>query len=122
VKSGVIEKIGTIGAVLAAVACPACFPMLAVAGTALGLGIFRPFEGWIFILFQIVVVIAILGNLISFARHRRVFPLIIGLASPLLIFVALYVRFNQLLLYLGLFGLAAASVLNFFTTRQCVRC
>ncbi len=121
-KNGVIEKIGSVGAVLAALSCPVCFPMLAVAGTALGLEIFRPFEGWIFILFQILLVIAMLGNLISFARHRRVFPLIIGLASPLLIFVAFYVRFNQLLLYLGLFGVAAASVLNFFANRQCVRC
>lgn len=122
VKNGVVEKIGTIGALLAAAACPACFPILAVVGTALGLGIFHPFEGWVFAVFQILVVIAMLGNMLSFFRHRRLFPFIIGLAGPLLIFVALYVRFNQLFLYLGLFGLAAASVLNFFTNRQCVRC
>jgi hypothetical protein len=119
VKSGVIEKIGTIGAVLAAAACPACFPMLAVAGTALGLGIFRPFEGWIFIVFQVLVIIAMLGNLLSFVRHRRPFPLIIGLVGPLLVFFVLYVRYDQLLLYLGLFGLVAASVLNYVANRQC---
>jgi mercuric ion transport protein len=118
VKSGVIEKIGTIGAVLAAAACPACFPMLAVVGTALGLGFFRPFEGWVFIAFQILVVIALLGNLLSFVRHRRAFPLIIGLAGPLLIFFSLYVRFNQILLYLGLIGLAASSILNYMANRQ----
>jgi len=122
VKSGVIEKIGTIGAVLAAAACPACFPMLAVVGTALGLGIFRPFEGWVFTVFQILVIIAMSGNIVSFFRHRRVIPLMIGLASPLLIFFALYIRFDQLLLYLGLLGLAAASVLNFIANRQCARC
>jgi mercuric ion transport protein len=112
VKSGVIEKIGTVGAVLAAAACPACFPVLAVVGTALGLGIFDPFEGWVFIMFQILVVVAMLGNLLSFIRHRRTVPLIIGLAGPVLIFFALNIWFNQLLLYIGLFGLAAASVLN----------
>jgi mercuric ion transport protein len=121
-KSGIVEKIGTVGAVLAAAACPACFPMLAVAGTALGLGIFHPFEGWIFIAFQILVVIATLGNLLSFARHRRILTIIIGLAGPLLIFFALYVWFNQLLLYIGLFGLAAASILNYTAHRQCARC
>ena len=121
-KSGVIEKIGTIGSVLAAVACPACFPMLAVVGTALGLGIFRPFEGWVFSVFQILLAIAVLGNILSFARHRRAFPFIMGVAGPLLIFFALYVRFNQLVLYLGLFGLVAASVLNYFANRQCARC
>ncbi len=120
-KSGVIEKIGTVGALLAAAACPACFPLLAIAGTALGLGIFQPFEGWVFIAFQILVIIATLGNILSFSRHRRAFPLIIGLTGPLMIFFSLYVRFNQFLLYLGLFGLAVASVLNFVANRQCAR-
>jgi len=96
--------------------------MLAVVGTALGLGIFRPFEGWVFTLFQSMVVIATLGNLLSFAGHRRVFPLIIGLVSPALIFFALYVRFNQLFLYLGLIALAAASILSYLANRQCARC
>jgi MerC mercury resistance protein len=121
-RTGVVEKIGAIGALVTASACPACFPMLAVVGTTLGLGVLRPFEGWVFIVFQILVVIAILGNILSFVRHRRTFPLIIGLSGPLLIFFALYVRFNQLLLYLGLFGLAAASILNFIANRQCARC
>lgn len=117
-----MEKIGTIGAVLAATACPACFPMLAIASTALGFGIFRPFEGWVFTVFQLLVAVAMLGNILSFFRHRRAFPLIIGLAAPLLIFFALYLRFNQLLLYLGLFGLVAASVLNYVANRKCTRC
>jgi mercuric ion transport protein len=122
VKSGVIEKIGTVGALLAAAACPACFPMLAVVGAALGLGIFQAFEGWVFIVFQILVVIAMLGSILSFLCHRRLLPLMIGLAALLLIFFSLYVRFNQFLLYLGLFGLAAASVFNFMANRQCARC
>jgi mercuric ion transport protein len=121
-RTGVVEKIGAIGALVAAAACPACFPMLAVVGTILGLGVLRPFEGWVFIVFQVLVVIAILGNILSFVRHRRAFPLIVGLSGPLLISFALYVRFNQLLLYIGLFGLAAASILNFIANRQCARC
>jgi mercuric ion transport protein len=121
VKGAIVEKIGTIGALLAAAACPACFPMLAVVGTPLGLGIFRPFEGWVFIVFQILVVIAMAGSILSFFRHRRLVPLMAGLIGPLLIFLALYLWFNQFLLYLGLFGLAAASVLNFIANRQCAR-
>jgi mercuric ion transport protein len=118
-KSGVIEKIGTFGALLAAAACPACFPLVAVAGTAVGLGIFQPFEGWVFIVFQLLVMIAMLGTILSFLCNRRFFPLIIGLAGPALIFVSLYVRFSQLLLYVGLFDLVIASVLNFLVNRQC---
>lgn len=121
-KSGVVEKFGTVGALLAAVACPACFPILAVVGTALGLGIFHPFEGWVFVAFQVLVFIALVGNIFSFFCHRRVFPLILGVASPALIFFVLYVWFNQPLLYLGLLGLAAASVFNYIASRQSVRC
>jgi hypothetical protein len=32
IKNGVIEKVGSVGALLAALAFPACFPMLAVVG------------------------------------------------------------------------------------------
>ena len=119
VKGGVIEKIGSVGALLAAAACPACFPLLAVAGTAVGLGIFQPFEGSVFIIFQIFVAIAMLGNILSFFQHRHLFPLIIGVVAPLLIFFAVHVRFSQLLLYLGLVGLAVASILIFRCNRQC---
>ena len=91
-------------------------------GTILGLGIFQPFEGWVFIAFQILVAIAVVGNIVSFVRHRRTFVLTAGLAGPALICFALYVRFNQFLLYLGFFSLAAASVLNYIANRQCTRC
>ena len=121
-KSGVVEEIATVGALLAAAACPACFPMLAVVGTALGLGIFRPFEGWVFIVFQTLVVLASVRTVLSFLRHRRLIPLIVGLSGPLLVFFAIYFWFNQFLLYLGLFGLIVASVLNFLGNRQCARC
>jgi hypothetical protein len=120
-KSGVVEKIATLGALVAAAACPACFPMLAVAGTVLGLGIFRRFEGGVFVVFQLLVLIALIGNILSFFRHRRVLPLVMGVAGPVLIFFALYAWFNRPLLYFGLFGLAVASVLNFIANRRCAR-
>jgi hypothetical protein len=115
-------KIGTIGAVLAATLCPACFPMLSVASTALGFGIFRPFEGWVLTVLRVLVVVPMLGNILSFFRHRLAFPLIIGLAGFLLTFFALCVGFNQLLLYLEPFGHVAAWVLDYVANQQCVRC
>jgi len=121
-KASIIERIGSVGALIAAAACPACFPMLAIVGSALGLGVLQPFEGPVFLLFRILVLVSLAGNVVSFARHRRFLPLIVGVASPLLIFFTLYVQFNQLILYSGLIGLAAASVLNFVANRQCTRC
>ena len=70
----------------------------------------------------LLVAIAVVGNIVSFVRHRRTFVLTAGLAGPALICFALYVRFNQFLLYLGFFSLAAASVLNYIANRQCTRC
>jgi hypothetical protein len=93
--------------------------MLTIVGTALGLGILSPFEGWVFVAFQILVAIALIGNILSFVRHRGFFPFITGLAGAALIFFALCVRFGQVLLYLGLFGLGAASVLNYLANRRC---
>ncbi len=121
-KIGIIEKLASIGAVIAAAACPACFPVLAVVGSVLGLGVLHRFEGSVFLVFQILVLLALAGNVASFLGHRRILPLIVGVVSPLIIFFALYVQFHPLMLYLGLFGLAAASVLSFIANRRCARC
>jgi hypothetical protein len=34
-----VEKFGSIGAIIAAAACPICFPKLALIGSAVGLGV-----------------------------------------------------------------------------------
>ena len=69
-KLGFIEKIGSIGAFVAAAACPACFPLLAIVGATLGLGVLSPFEGWVFVLFKSLVLVALAGNVLSFLHHR----------------------------------------------------
>ena len=113
---------GSIGSVIAALACPACFPFFAVVGSALGLGVFLPFEGTVFLVFQILVGLALVGNIISFFSHRKLLPLVVGVMSPLLIFFAIYIYWNSRFLYAGLFGLLAASVLNFMAKRRCASC
>jgi hypothetical protein len=42
----VVEKVGSIGAIIAALACPICFPKLALVGLAVGLGVLAPYEGY----------------------------------------------------------------------------
>ncbi len=121
-KLGFIDKIGTFGSFLAAAACPACFPLLAVVGSAIGLGVLRPFEGKVFLAFQLLVVAAMLGNIISYFNHHRALPLLIGTISPGLIFFALYIRFHSVILYSALLGLAIASVMNLIANRRCRKC
>jgi mercuric ion transport protein len=121
-KLGFIEKIGSIGAFLAAATCPACFPLLAVVGAALGLSVFQPFEGAVFLVFKIFVLLALIGNILSYFKHRNLAALIVGILSPLLIFFAIYLYFNPVLIYAGLFGLLGASILNFLANRRCSTC
>ncbi|MDT8303369.1 MAG: MerC family mercury resistance protein [Sedimentisphaerales bacterium] len=119
---GFIDKIGSIGSLLAAAVCPACFPMWAVVGSALGLGILHPFEGKVFIVFQLLVAVALVGSIISYFNHRKVLPLLTGTISPALIFFGLYVFFHPVIVYSGLFGLAVGSIMNLIANRRCKRC
>ena len=117
-----VDRIGSIGSLAAAAACPACFPMLAVVGSALGLGVLRPFEGKVFLVFQGLVAVALIGSIISYFSHRKILPLLIGVISPGLIFFALYVHFHPVVIYAGLAGLVIASVMNMIAKRHCRKC
>lgn len=121
-KTQFLDKAGAIGAFLAAGSCPACFPLLAVVGSTLGLGFLRPYEGVMMVIFQGLVLMALVGNILSFRSHRRIVPLVIGVTSPILIFFVFYVYFSPILLNIGLFGLLAAAVMNFMAKRRCPSC
>ena len=122
VRFNFLDKLGAVGAFLAAASCPACFPLLGVAGTALGLGFLRPYEGILMYVFQILVFISLIGNIFAFGNHRKIIPLLVGIVSPSVIFWAFYIHFSYGLIYMGLFGLAAASVLNYLAQRRCKIC
>lgn len=117
-----LDKIGSIGAILAAASCPVCFPLLAAAGSFIGLGVLHPYEGKMLILFQFLVLMSLVGLVLSFRRHRKPLSLIVGIMSALLILIAFHIRFNEMLNYVGLFGLLSASVLKVIENRRCTRC
>ena len=81
-----LDKIGSIGAVLAATAAPCCFPLLAAVGGALGLGVLQPYKGYAAYAIQVLVLLALVGNVIAYRQHRKKFPFTLGVASPALIF------------------------------------
>jgi hypothetical protein len=120
--SAVMDKFGAIGAILAAASCPVCFPLLAVVGSALGLGIFAPWEGYALYALQGFVLLGLIGNVLSFRAHRTTGPLLLGIAATAAVFVALYVWFNPVLIYAGLLGLAGTAVWNVVARRRCVAC
>lgn len=117
-----LDKAGTVGAFLAAASCPACFPLLGIVGATLGLGFLRPYEGIMMYVFQGLVFLSLIGNILSYLKHRRVIPLTIGILSPLVIFFAFYIRFSNVLIYSGLAGLLVAIILNYWADRRCTSC
>ncbi len=64
-----LEKIGSLGAVIAAAACPVCFPKLALIGALFGLGALGAYESQLFIAAQILVVVAVLGHALAYLQQ-----------------------------------------------------
>lgn len=118
----VLDKLAVLGALLSAAACPVCFPLLAAAGAALGLGVLARWEGYALYALQGFVLLALTGNVLTYRVHRKIGPLAVAIVGSLLVFFALYVWFNPLLIYTGLSGLMAAAVWNVVVRRRCAAC
>lgn len=114
-KRGVamLDRIGSIGALIAAIAAPCCFPLFAAAGTALGLGALGQYEGVVLYLFQAFALLSFVGLIVAFRQHRNLAPMIVGFASIVALAYHFYVSYSLALLYAGLFGLLAATFWNY---------
>lgn len=112
-----LDRVGSAGALIAAVAAPCCFPIFAAVAATLGLSALGVYENVVLCLLQASAVVALVGLLMAFGRHRHIGPLALGMASAGLLFYALHVSFVSSMRYAGLFGLLAASVWNYFCSR-----
>ena len=117
-----LEKLGTSGAVLAALACPICFPKLALIGAAIGLGVLAPFEGYVVVAVQALFVLAFIGQWLAYRRHRNRALLSLSGMVTVFVFVGYYVFPSAILLQVALAGLAAASAWLVFALRRCAKC
>jgi mercuric ion transport protein len=107
------DKLASIGAVVAAAACPICFPKLALIGAFFGLGAFSAYEYQVLMAAQILVVVALLGHGLAWRRHRRHGLLGMALVSGVAVFSGFYVIGSELLIYAGFIGLVGASAVDF---------
>lgn len=117
-----LEKFGSVGAIIAAAACPICFPKLALIGAALGLGIFAPYEGYVAKGVQGLFLLAFLGQVIAFRRHRNRGLLALSGSTTLLLFVGYYLVPSSILLQISLLGLVVASGWLVVEQRRCASC
>lgn len=113
-----LDRVGSLGALLAAVAAPCCFPLFAAVGAAVGLGALGRYETIVLYAFQAFAVLSLLGLAFAFARHSRFGPLSVGLLSVGLLTYTFYYAFQPATLYAGLLGLLAATLWNYFCSRR----
>lgn len=113
-----LDKLGAVGAFLAAAAAPCCFPLLAGVGGALGLGALQAWRGYMDYAIQAFVAISAAGSVIAFRQHRQAWPMALGLGGAALVFFAFHVSYHVALIYTGLAGLAGAAVWNYFAKRR----
>lgn len=105
-----LENYGSLGAVVAAAACPVCFPKLALIGAFFGLGALAKYEAFFFYGAHVLVVIALLGHVISYLRVRNTTLLVFAVCSAALFYVSLYLIVSEMLTYVALAGLLIAMI------------
>lgn len=119
-KLAFVDKIGSLGVLATAAACPVCWPLFASAGSALGLGVLAPYEPFLMnAVFPAFVLVALIGGIVAFMNHRRYPPLIVNLASVAMILYGFYGGWHLVLMYIGIFGVVISSVLAHFSNRRC---
>jgi mercuric ion transport protein len=117
-----LEKLGTVGALLAAILCPVCFPKLALIGALLGLGALAPYEGWFAAAAQVFLVIAFVGHVVAHRRHRNAaIPLLAGVGVALVL-GSLWLHYVEALVYAGLGAVVAATFWSVLALRRCSGC
>ena len=114
-----LEKVGSFGAIVAAAACPICFPKLALIGALFGFGVLVKYEMVFFYMAQIMIIIALVGHIITYKRLQNLTLLILAFISAILFFGSLYVFTSEILSYFALTGMIAAMAWMIIEDRRC---
>lgn len=122
--TGVASSTSTLGAIVAAMSCTACFPALASLASALGFGFLSRFEGVsIHYILPLCALIGLAANVISGLRRRSWVRVVLGLIGPLLVLAAaLLMATNgtatEWLLYPGLALMIAIAAWDLVATNR----
>lgn len=111
-----IDKLGLIGIILTVFFSPCCFPLFAFGASALGLGSFELFGGWTMWVLQAMVLVSLIGLVISYRKHRCLYPLLVAFPSMLIMFSGFYLITEDYwiyFIYAGMSGLFVATIWNY---------
>lgn len=113
-----IDQLGNAGIWATILFTPCCFPVAALLFSFFGMSTgFELFGSWTFYILQAMVILALLGLLLSWSKHRFPYPLLLAVPSGGLIFYSYYFIDNQswtYLVYIGMTGLLVSSVINHY--------
>lgn len=122
----IADKAGTLGSIVSALGCAACFPAIASIGAALGLGFLQEYEGlFISRLMPLFAALALVANALGWLNHRQWHRSALGMIGPSLVLGALGWLGGDgwpgSLLYVGLGLMLAVSVWDLLwpTNRRC---
>lgn len=115
----VLDKAGSIGSIVSAMGCAACFPALASIGAAIGLGFLTQYESlFITTLLPLFAAVALVANALGWFSHRQWHRTVLGMIGPaLVIMAALLMRVYGIptapLLYIGIGFMVVVSIWDF---------
>ncbi len=114
------DKSGAFGAIISAMGCASCFPVLGALGASVGMGFLAQFEGlFINTLLPIFAGLALAANVLSFISHRIWYRLLAGIAGPAMVLATLYLfwtdAWSTQMFYLGLALMFVVSLWDVFS-------
>ena len=114
-----LEKYSSVGAIVAAAACPICFPKLALIGALIGFGALAQYEVYFFVASQVLVLISLIGVFLAFRIHKIFKIALLATVSVVLFFTSLYLVISEYLSYFALAGLVAAIIWQLNEAKKC---
>ena len=118
-SANVLDRVGSIGAVIAGAAVPCCFPFLSLIGSMFGLSFLAPYETYVLYAMQVLVVAALVGSFIAYREHQKIAPLLLAVLSSGAVLYSLNTNMELKLLYGGLTGLLVVAIWNTIEARRC---
>lgn len=118
----VLDKLGSVGTIIAAFGMSCCLPLFAAVGSAIGIGFLARYEYEMFYGMQIAAVLSVAGTLWAYRHHKSIVPVITGVLSTGLIVYSVNTSLDSSLIYSGMFGLIATAILNAVYAKRCGDC
>ena len=120
------DKAGSLGSIVSAMGCGACFPAIASFGAAIGLGFLSQYEGLLITrLLPLFAALALVANALGWLSHRQWQRSVLGMIGPIIVLAATLLFMGNWwtanLLYVGFAFMAGVSIWDFVSpsNRRC---